>query len=110
VINRSKLTLADLSAISPFFIPAEQPTPIPPGHSLERVSILIRHTAILGNDDEYEDTMGPFIKKIEEADKSKLPEAGPWAFLRDYKSPIVEDRLEKVSDRGKLDAKVGLNV
>jgi len=97
---------ADLSAISPFFIPAEQPTPLPPGHSLERVSLLIRHSAILGNDDEYEQTMGPFITKINDTDKSKLPSTGPWSFLREYESPIVEDTLEKISDRGKNDAKV----
>lgn len=97
---------ADLSAISPFFIPAEQPTPLPPGHSLERVSLLIRHSAILGNDDEFEQTMGPFITKINGTDKSKLPSQGPWSFLRDYESPIVEDTLEKISDRGKNDAKV----
>lgn len=104
--NSDQLT-SDLSAISPFFIPAEQPTPLPPSHSLERVSILIRHSAILGNDDEYEDTMGPFIKKINSTDPAKLPHNGPWAFLRNYESPIVEETLEKISDRGKNDAKVG---
>lgn len=98
----------DLSAISPFFIPAEQPTPLPAGHSLERVSLLIRHSAILGNDDEYEDTMGPFIEKIKGTDASKLPDNGPWSFLRTYESPIIEETLEKISDRGKNDARVGL--
>ena len=96
----------DLSAISPFFIPAEQPTPLPAGHSLERVSVLIRHSAILGNDDEYEQTMGPFIEKIKSTDKSKLPHNGPWSFLQKYESPIVEETLEKISDRGKKDAEV----
>ncbi|KAK1926605.1 histidine phosphatase superfamily [Papiliotrema laurentii] len=96
--------LKHLSAISPFFIPAEQPTPLPPGHSLERVSLLIRHSAILGNDDEYEQTMGPFIEKIKRAETEKLPKEGAWAFLNTYDSPIVEENLEKISKRGKDDA------
>jgi hypothetical protein len=50
--------------------------------------------------------MGPFIAKINGTDKSKLPSTGPWSFLREYESPIVEDKLEKISDRGKNDAKV----
>ena len=98
----------DLSAISPFFIPADEPAKLPKGHKLERVSLLIRHSAILGNDDEYEQTMGPFVEKIYAADPETLPSSGPWAFLRDWECPINEENLEKVSDRGKKDAKVCL--
>jgi hypothetical protein len=54
--------------------------------------------------------MGPFIKKINETDVSKLPENGPWSFLRTYESPVIEETLEKISDRGKNDAKVGSRV
>ncbi|KAK8853162.1 hypothetical protein IAR55_003863 [Kwoniella newhampshirensis] len=97
--------LKHLSAISPFFIPNQDPTPLPKGCHLTRVSLLIRHSSILGNDDEYEQTMGPFIEKIAAMDKDKIPEDGEWAFLREWKSPIVEENLENLSQRGKKDAK-----
>ncbi|WVF73032.1 hypothetical protein IAT40_007850 [Kwoniella sp. CBS 6097] len=97
--------LKHLSAISPFYIPTQQPTPLPEGCELDRVSLLIRHSSILGNDDEYEQTMQPFISKIADMDKSKIPEEGEWAFLRDWQTPIVEENLEQVSEQGKKDAK-----
>lgn len=96
----------DLSAISPFFIPTKEPTPLPPRCKLKRVSLLIRHSSILGNDEEYEETMGPFIRKIAGMDKAKFPQQGEWAFLRDWETPIVEANLEHLSERGRKDAKV----
>lgn len=117
---RVKLTSADLSAISPFYIPTEQPTPLPEQCKLTRVSLLIRHSSILGNDDEYEETMEPFITKIKKLQKKSgkrgkkgkkegvLPKKGDWAFLGKWKSPIVEDNLEKLSERGRTDAEVCL--
>lgn len=56
--------------------------------------------------------MSPFIRKIQKLQKSKkgkklLPSQGEWAFLREWDTPIVEETLEVVSDRGKRDAKVG---
>jgi acid phosphatase len=67
----------------------------------------------LGNDDEFEETMEPFITKIKKLQKKGkkegvLPKKGDWAFLRDWKSPIVEDKLEKLSERGRQDAEVRL--
>jgi hypothetical protein len=62
----------------------------------------------LGNDDEYDDTMGPFIekiKKIREENPEKIPE-GEWAFLKEWETPIVEDKVEVLSERGKEDAHV----
>jgi hypothetical protein len=74
----------------------------------------------LGNDDEFEETMEPFIKKIKKLQKGKnnkgkrgkkaLPRTGDWAFLRDWKSPIVEETLEDISEQGKTDATVSLNL
>lgn len=72
----------------------------------------------MGNDDEFEETMEPFITKIKKLQKNGgkrgkkgkkegvLPKKGDWAFLRDWKSPIVEDKLEKLSERGRQDAEV----
>jgi hypothetical protein len=68
--------------------------------------LLIRHSSILGNDDEYEQTMRPFIEKIAGMDKGKMPSHGEWAFLRDWETPIVEENLEQLSERGRKDAKV----
>jgi acid phosphatase len=79
---------------------------------------LIRHSSILGNDDEFEETMEPFISKIKSFQKkggrrgkkgkksAKLPRKGDWAFLQDWDSPIVEETLEKLSERGKTDSEV----
>jgi hypothetical protein len=60
--------------------------------------------------------MEPFIKKIKKLQKGKnnkgkrgkkaLPRKGDWAFLRDWKSPIVEETLENISEQGKTDATV----
>lgn len=52
--------------------------------------------------------MGPFIekiKKIREENTEKLPE-GEWAFLKEWETPIVEDKVEVLSERGKEDAHV----
>lgn len=38
--------------------------------------------------------------------ESKLPKKGDWAFLQEWESPIVEETLEKLSDRGKADSEV----
>ena len=65
----------------------------------------------MGNDDEYEQTMGPFIEKIvhlREMDMGKFPRDGEWGWLGAWRTPIVEARLEELSERGRNDAKVGL--
>ena len=52
--------------------------------------------------------MLPFIDKVKGFDRDKLPDWGGWGFLKDWETPIVEDTLEQVSERGKKDAEVGL--
>ncbi|WVQ84695.1 hypothetical protein IAT38_006851 [Cryptococcus sp. DSM 104549] len=102
--NRHINPLKHLSAISPFFIPNEEPTPLPDKCEFTSVSLLIRHSSIQGNDDEFEETMQPFIEKIQGMDREKLPKEGEWKFLREWKTPIVEETLEVVSKRGKEDS------
>ncbi|OCF61165.1 hypothetical protein L486_00810 [Kwoniella mangroviensis CBS 10435] len=104
-MNNKINPLKHLSAISPFYIPTEKPTSLPPKCELGRVSLLIRHSSIQGNDDEFEQTMKPFIDKIQNIPKEDLPKAGPWKFLRDWDTPIKEETLEVVSPQGKKDAK-----
>jgi hypothetical protein len=101
------LTRTDLSAISPFYIPTASPDGLPPGCSLERVSLLIRHTSIQGNDDEYEQTMQPFIEKMYKLRDERpelIPSEGEWSWLKDWKCPITEDTLEVASEQGRKDA------
>jgi len=50
--------------------------------------------------------MKPFEDKLKNISKSDFPTTGPWAFLRDWESPITEEKLEVLSSRGKKDAKV----
>lgn len=104
--------LADLSAISPFFIPAEEPTPPPATCNITAATLLIRHSSILGNDDEYEMTMQPFIKKLAKLGRSNLPKDKnhPWYFLRNWKSPLQEKEVEKLSKQGAVDAEVRSHV
>ncbi|WWD03521.1 hypothetical protein V865_001574 [Kwoniella europaea PYCC6329] len=104
-MNNKINPLKHLSAISPFYIPTEKPTSLPPKCELDRVSLLIRHSSIQGNDDEFEQTMKPFIDKIRNIPKENLPKEGPWKFLRDWDTPIKEETLEVVSPQGKKDAK-----
>ncbi|KAJ9109297.1 hypothetical protein QFC21_000626 [Naganishia friedmannii] len=117
--------LKHLSAISPFFIPTEEPTPLPnPTCNITTASFLIRHSSIMGNDDEFEMTMQPFIWKVgnfsddvfpskDELAQARMRMRGgededvgvdKWQFLRDWKTPVEEETLEKLSKRGSDDA------
>lgn len=52
--------------------------------------------------------MQPFIKKLTKLDKSNLPKDKnhPWYFLRNWKSPLQEKEVEKLSKQGAVDAEV----
>lgn len=111
IAQHAKTFISDLSAISPFFVPNHKPTPIPSGCELEQATLLVRHSAILGNDDEFEQTMEPFISKIWDLQQHKpeaFPSEGDWAFLKDWKTSIVEENLEVLSVKGANDATVSL--
>lgn len=86
---------------------------MPDGCELTQVALLIRHSAILGNDDEYEQTMGPFIhriRKMQKKHKKRFAKDGKWAFLRDWTPAIDEDNLESLSERGRQDATVSVRL
>lgn len=125
------MVAVDLSAISPFFIPTEEPTPLPNETcNITSASFLIRHSSIMGNDDEFELTMQPFIWKVGNWSADVYPsedelrawrglkasgqvtvleeEVGVdrWTFLRDWKTSVKEETLEKLSKRGKDDSEV----
>jgi hypothetical protein len=105
-------------------------TPLPnPTCNVTTTSILIRHSAIMSNDDDREEFMQPFIDKVAgwESDVYPQPPAEwnmtdeikrwkregtfdgdvgerKWWFLSQWKTPIEEKIDEKLSDRGKEDA------
>lgn len=90
-------------------MPSDEPTPPPASCNITAATLLIRHSSILGNDDEFEMTMEPFIKKLAKIDKYKLPKEKdhPWYFLRHWKAPLNKENLEKLSEQGAVDAEVG---
>lgn len=57
------------------------------------------------NDDEYEEYIKPFLSKLE---KHRDGWSGPLAFMGEWQSPILEDKLEELTPSGARDAeKVG---
>lgn len=74
----------------------------PAGCRITSASYLVRHAAIYANDDEYEQYIKPLLWKLE---KHRGSFSGDMAFLNDWHSPILEDRLEDITPSGKEDAK-----
>lgn len=75
------------------------------GCNVTAASYLIRHAAIYGNDGDYETYIKPFLWKMEQHRGSWT---GPMEFLNRWHSPIIEDKLEKITPSGAEDAlKVG---
>jgi len=97
--------LKHLSAISPYFSPTNPPS-LPPTCHVKFSSLLIRHSSILGNDDEWEQIMYPFVRKIRKMQKKhRMGEvAEEWTWLREWRTALNEDDLEKVSEQGEGDA------
>ncbi|KAH6902079.1 histidine phosphatase superfamily [Coprinopsis sp. MPI-PUGE-AT-0042] len=99
--------LKHLSAISPYFAPAASPV-LPPTCKTTFASILVRHSSIMGNDDEWEMFMEPFVHKIRKLQKKhKLGKlhGEEWKFLRKWKTALNEKNLEKVPEQGEKDAR-----
>jgi hypothetical protein len=63
----------------------------------------------MGNDDEWEMFMQPFVNKIRKLQKKhrigKL-HAEEWKFLRKWRTELNEENLEKVPKQGEKDARV----
>ncbi|CDZ97842.1 Multiple inositol polyphosphate phosphatase [Phaffia rhodozyma] len=98
--------LTHLSAISPFFLPEQAVASLPENCNLTRAALLVRHSAILANDEEWDETMKPFVDKLKKIPKSEFPQdkSHPWHFLNTWKSHISRKDLEVLSDRGKDDS------
>lgn len=122
--------LHHLSALSPFYIPASKATPLPyPTCNVTTTSILIRHSAIKVNDEDYEQFIEAFVDKVSEWDNLLFPQppagwsredeikrwkkegtydgdvsARKWWFLKDWEAGVSMDDAEVLSDRGKDDS------
>jgi hypothetical protein len=72
------------------------------------MALLIRHSSIVANDDEWEDYMEPFVQRLDahRAAGAALPDSGRLAFLREWQSPINNDNLEQLTQPGAHDATV----
>jgi len=69
------------------------------------VAMLARHGSITANDDEWPETLGPFVEKFAEYDASQIPETSTFSFLRDLTTPVTEDTMEQFTEPGAKDAK-----
>jgi hypothetical protein len=75
----------------------------PEGCTVTAASYLIRHGAIYANDGEYEQFIKPFLERL---DQHRGHWGGPLSFLNEWRSPIVEDKLEDLTPSGMHDARV----
>jgi phosphohistidine phosphatase SixA len=68
-------------------------------------SYLIRHAAIYANDEDYENYIEPFLKKLDNTKGKGW--TGDLAFLNKWKSPITDpkNQLEEITPQGKRNAK-----
>jgi acid phosphatase len=91
------------SGISPYHDAPGANIQAPKGCKVTAAAFLIRHSSIYANDDEWEDYMEPFAKRVE-ASSDAFPSDGPLNFLNDWKSLINEDNLEEITEPGAADA------
>jgi hypothetical protein len=109
--------LLHLPGISPYFdaIGSGLSHEAPRNCKVTAASYLVRHAAIYANDDDYEQYIEPFIKKLaqaaEERSWGKTEDwTGPLAFFNKWKNPIDDPKsqLEQITPQGVKDAqKVG---
>jgi broad specificity phosphatase PhoE len=95
--------LLHLPGISPYFdavgFGLEHKAPL--GCNVTAASYIIRHGAIYANDKEYEKYIKPFLVKLE---KHRQGWKDPLKFMETWQSPILEDKLEKLTPSGAVDA------
>lgn len=59
------------------------------------------------NDDEYPETIGPFLSKLKKYKKKKHVKhyGDSLGFLKHWKTPVTEDNMEQLTGPGAEDAK-----
>ena len=106
--------LLHLPGISPYFDAVGSGLDHGPPRFCEvtAASYLIRHAAIYANDDDYEDYIEPFIKKLDStfsttSGKKRKGWKGPLSFFEKWKNPIAdpENQMEQITPQGIKDSK-----
>jgi hypothetical protein len=110
--------LLHLPGISPYFdaIGSGLNHAAPRHCEVTAASYLIRHAAIYANDDDYENYIEPFIKKLDStysssssilSGKRRKGWKGPLSFFEKWKNPIddPENQMEKITPQGIEDSK-----
>ncbi|CEH12980.1 Multiple inositol polyphosphate phosphatase [Ceraceosorus bombacis] len=99
--------LEHMSGISPYHDAPGANLKPPEGCTSRAIAMLIRHSSIAANDDEWEEYMEPFVQRLSShfaSPDAGWPESGRLAFLRGWKSPISSDNLEALTEPGAHDA------
>jgi acid phosphatase len=77
----------------------------PDGCRVNGVALYIRHSEISANDDEWDETMESFLKKLAKWQRKTkkshhLSYDSPFAFLSTHTSPVNESVIEKLTPQG----------
>lgn len=101
--------LQHLTAIAPYFESTDNersPDP-PPGCTVDKAVYLVRHGSIYANDYDYENTIYPFLQRLQNSSKPvDFSRSTDLAFLGRWTSPITNsnEQLEKLTKSGSLEA------
>ncbi|KAF4163734.1 hypothetical protein CNMCM6936_000446 [Aspergillus lentulus] len=104
--------LHHLAGISPYFTPNDPQldTSVPQGCNVTRAAYLVRHAAIYANDFDYESYLEPFIQKLQNTTQN-WSKAGSLSFLSNWKAPITDAHLEKITRVGLQESMMfGINI
>lgn len=98
--------LEHMSGIAPYHDAPGADLREPRGCEISASTYLIRHGAIAGNDEEYEEYMQPFQQRMEEyqARGGSFDGAGPLAFLKSWKSLVSDESVETLTGPGETGA------
>jgi hypothetical protein len=106
--------LLHLPGISPYFDAVGSGLDHGPPRFCEvtAASYLIRHAAIYANDNDYDDYIEPFVKKLDStfstvSGKKRKGWKGPLSFFEKWKNPIddPENQMEQITPQGVKDSK-----
>ena len=93
--------------MSPYYIPSKEITPLPnPTCNVTTTSILIRHSAIMSNDDDREQFMQPFIDRVASWRNNSSEDHG--VFPVPPEGWKLEDQVEGWKKDGVYDGDVGV--
>jgi len=97
--------LHHLSGISPYHSAGVRKEP-PDNCKVISAVYLVRHSSIAANDDEFDETMQPFVAKLKQylSTKPDVQDAA-FAFLSAWESPVTSKNVEELTESGVADAR-----